>query len=73
MTSSIITKSHVGKNHTFDWHNKKILNFETNYYKRLILKIIHIKSQKNGINSVSDIELLNSLYFNLISKIFDNK
>jgi len=34
------------KNHTFDWHNKKILNFETNYYKKLILEMVHIKSQK---------------------------
>jgi len=47
---SVITNHMFKKNNTFDWHNKKILDFETNYYKKLILEMIHIKSQKNGIN-----------------------
>jgi len=29
------------KNHTFDQHNKKILDFEINYYKRLISEMIY--------------------------------
>ena len=36
-------------NLTFDWQNKKILDFETNYHKRLISEMIHIKLQKKGL------------------------
>jgi len=41
-------------NHNFDWNNVKILDFESNYQKRLISEMIHIKSQKNGINLNED-------------------
>jgi len=40
------------KNHTFDWQNVKIMNFETNYFKKLISKMVYIKTQENGLNSV---------------------
>jgi len=53
-------------NHTFDWQNKEIMDFETNCYKRLILKTIYIKIQENGLNSVSNIEYLDPSYFNLL-------
>jgi len=52
------------------------MDFETNYFKRLISEMIHIKemiyikTQENGLNSVEDIEYLNSSYFNLLMKIF---
>jgi len=65
-------------NHKFDWQNVKIMDFETNYYKRnyykrLISKMIYIKTQEKGrLNSV-DIEYLDSSYFNLLTKIFDQK
>jgi len=35
--------------------------------------MIYIKSQKNGINLIEDTELLDSSYFNPLSKIFKNK
>jgi len=60
-------------NHTFDWQNIKIMDFETNYYKRLISEMIYIKTQENGLNSVGDIKCLDSSYFNLLLKIFDQK
>jgi len=44
--------------------------FETNYYKKLISKMIYIKTQEKGLNSV-DIVCLDSSYFNLFTKIFD--
>jgi len=37
----------------------KILDFENNYFKRLIAEMIHIKTQDNSLNSIDDIECLN--------------
>jgi len=46
---------------------------EPNYYKKIISEMIHVKTQGNGLNSVDDIECLDSSYFNLLTKIFDKK
>jgi len=46
------------------------MDYETNYVKRLISEMIHIKTQDNGLNSVEDIECLDSSYFNLLTKLF---
>ena len=66
---TVITEHTLEYNHTFDWQNKKILDFETNYYKRLISEMIHIKLQTNGINCMEDTDLLDSEYSNLLSKL----
>src|ERR1700739_4330878 len=66
---TVITEHALQYNHTFDWQNKKILDCETNYYKRLISEMIHIKLQTNGINYMEDTELLDSGYSNLLSKL----
>jgi hypothetical protein len=66
---TVITEHTLEYNHTFDWQNKKILDFETNYYKRLISEMIHIKLQTNGINCMEDTDLLDSGYSNLLSKL----
>jgi len=47
------------------------MDFETNYYKRLISEMLYIKTQDNGLNSVEDIDCLDSSYFNLLTKISD--
>jgi len=70
---SVITKHILDKNHTMDWQNAKILDYENNYFKRLISEMIYIKTQDNGLNSIDDIECLDSSYFNLLTKIFDDK
>jgi len=70
---SVITKHMMEKNHTFNWQNVKIMDYETNYFKRLISEMIHIKTQDNGLNSVDDIECLDSSYFNLLTKTFISK
>jgi len=67
---SVITKHILDKNHTFNWQNTKILDFESNYFKRLISEMIHIKTQENSLNSIDDIECLDSSYFNLLTNIF---
>jgi len=70
---SVITKHILNKNHTFDWQNAKILDFENNYFKRLIVEMIYIKTQDNGLNSIDDIDCSDSSYFNLLTKIFEQK
>ena len=52
--------------HNFNFNNVKILNKETNYKKRLILEMIHIKKELKSINYRTDITNLNSIYNNLI-------
>jgi len=32
--------------HSFDWINIKIMDHETNYFKKLILKMIYIKHRR---------------------------
>jgi len=70
---SVITKHILDKNHTFDWQNVKILDFDYNYFKRLIAEMIHIKTQDNSLNSIDDIECLDPSYSNLLTKIFNQK
>jgi len=70
---SVVTKHSLENGYTFDWSNITILDHETNFYKRLISEMIYIKTQENSLNSVEDIECLDSSYFNLLTKICDNK
>jgi len=42
---SVITKHILKFNHIFDWQNVKIIDFETNYYNRLISEMLYIKTQ----------------------------
>jgi len=47
------------------------MDFETNYFKRLISEMIYVyKTQANRLNSVEDLECLDASYFNLLTKIF---
>jgi len=70
---SVITKHMTEMNHTFNWQEVKIMDYEKNYFKRLISEMIYIKTQDNGLNSVEDIECLDSSYFNLLTRIFSTK
>jgi len=69
---SVVTKHMLDSGHSFDWTNVKIMDHETNYCKRLISEMIHIKTQVNSLNSMDDIECLDSSYFNLLTKMFNN-
>jgi hypothetical protein len=69
LKQTVITEHTLEYGHTFDWHNKKILDFETNYYKRLISEMIHIKLQTNGINCMEDTVLLDGAYSALLAKL----
>lgn len=59
-------------NHTFDCNNTKILDYELNYFKRLISEVIYIKIQKNSINLNSDTVLLHDCYNSFLDRISNN-
>jgi len=66
---SVITEHILKYSHTFDWDNIKILDTESNYYKRSISEMLHIKEQVNGINSQTDTELLDNAYFDILDQL----
>jgi hypothetical protein len=66
---SVVTEHILEYNHSFDWDNVRILDTESNYRKRLISEMLHIKEQKNGINLMKDTELLNDTYFNILKTL----
>jgi len=65
---SVITNHRINCEHEFDWNGVRVLDEETNYKKRLISEMIHIKNQKCGLNSQSDTELLDPLYHDLVQQ-----
>jgi len=42
---------------------------DSNYYKRIVSEMIHIKEQKKGLNLNSDTELLNESYFDILREL----
>jgi len=66
---SVITEHILNFNHNFDWENIKILDSECNYNKRLVSEMLHIKEQKNGINSQKDTEFLDESYFCILNDL----
>ncbi|XP_018361286.1 PREDICTED: uncharacterized protein LOC108760014 [Trachymyrmex cornetzi] len=70
---SVITNHMNENNHEFNWDAVNILDFESNYRKRNISEMIHIKEQKKGLNLMKDTELLDKSYSNIIFDIRDKK
>jgi len=62
---SVITQHILNCNHSFNWEDIKILGSESNYNKKLVSEMLHIKEHSNGINLKKDTEFLNESYFNL--------
>jgi len=52
--------------HSFDWENVKILDTESNYYKRSVSEMLHIKEQSNGLKAQKDMELLDNVYSDVL-------
>jgi len=63
----------LNHDHTFDWNNIKILDTESNYNKRLILEMLHIKEQMNRINSQKNTEFLDESYYCLLNNFSNHK
>ena len=53
-------------NHHFDFNNVTVLDYETNYHKRLIKEMINIKKEQNAINYRADIQNLSIFYNNVL-------
>jgi hypothetical protein len=66
---SVVSRHIIDMNHDMDWNDVRILDCESNYYKRLISETIHIKQQKNSLNLIDDIDLLDKAYFPILDKI----
>lgn len=59
--------SHMkSENHTFDMNNVKILEKESNYRKRCILEMIHIKKSEKSINKQIDSDYIQNAYGNIL-------
>ena len=65
---SVISNHRIDKDHRMDWDNTKILDSERSYYKRSISEMIHIKTQKKGLNKQSDTEWFPDLYLPLLEQ-----
>jgi hypothetical protein len=68
---SVISEHRLQQNHSFDWENVKILDFEHNYNKRLISEMIHINEQKNESNLKTDTELSDDCYITIFNRLVD--
>ncbi|XP_039312235.1 uncharacterized protein LOC120359297 [Solenopsis invicta] len=68
---SVISEHRLQQNHSINWENVKILDFEPNYHKRLISEMIHINEQKNGLTQKTDTELLDDCYNTILNKLVD--
>jgi len=42
---------------------------ESNFYKRIVSEMIHIKEQKSGLNLNSDTELFDASYFDVLNEL----
>jgi len=69
---SVVTQHIIDYNHSFDWNAAKILDSESNYNKRLISEMLHIKEQPDGINLMKDTEFLDESYFYLLDILSNN-
>jgi len=69
---SVVSQHIVNYNHSFNWNDAKILDSESNYNKRLISEMLHIKEQSNGINLMKDTEFLDESYYCLLDILSKN-
>jgi len=68
---SVISEHITKYNHSFDWENTKIIDYESRYYKRIISEMIHIKEQKVSLNLKSDTDLLDDSYFDILNELIN--
>ena len=60
-------------NHEFDWENTEIVDFVSDYRKRTISEMMHIKFNKYSIIKKEDIFTLNRIYFSLLMVVRSRK
>ena len=65
---SVVNMHQNSFNHQFDWEGAVILDNESNYKKRLMSEMMHIKCHNNNINKKEDIFTLNKSYIPVLRK-----
>ena len=61
-TSGVIANHRLSKTHDMNWEKVQILDRETDYYKRDISEMLHIKSEPNTINAQTDTNRLRKIF-----------
>ena len=56
ITHSVITNHRLKEDHEFDWKNIAILDEKSQYRKRLVSEMLHIKRKTRGLNLQTDLE-----------------
>jgi len=69
---SVITDHRLRSQHEFDWDNVRVLDQESNYNKRLISEMIHIKKQKQGLKAQTDTALLDPITMIYLQRLHDH-
>ena len=70
-SESVVFKHWAEFNHEFDWEHVKMIDYESDYRKRLTSEMIHIKCSQFSINKKEDIFTFNRIYFPLL-KLLDS-
>ena len=70
-SESVVFKHRSQFNHEFDWEHGKIVDYESEYKRRLTSEMIYIKCNQFSINKKEDIFTSNRIYFPLL-KILDS-
>ena len=68
-SESVVCDNQLESKHRFDWENTKIVDYVSDYQKRLTSEIIHINSNKLSIKKKEFIFTLNRIYFSLINRL----
>ena len=66
---SVVCEHQLEFNHEFDWENTKIVDYVSDYRKRLTSEMIHIRFNKFSIIKKEDIFTLNRIYFSLLNRL----
>ena len=67
-SESVVWEHQLEFKHEFDWENTKIVDYVSDYRKRLTSEMIHIIFNKS-INKKEDIFTLNRIYFSLLNRL----
>ena len=67
-SESVVCEHQLEFNHEFDWENTRIVDYVSDYRKRLTSEMIHIKFNFS-INKKEDIFTLNRIYVSLLNRL----
>ena len=59
---NVVTQHRLDFGHEMDWNKPRILDIETNWYRRLTSEMLHIKSNNCTLNAQTDTKKLSDIY-----------